>query len=65
MRNLQNLKGASILSKKEQVHIFGGDQVFDGGCLGSCAPCKKNGDCCSTVCAVDQPGCGGGKKCLR
>lgn len=58
------------LSRREMKHVVAGLTAFeDGGeggkCKAACESCSKNSDCCSTVCAGDQPGCGGGNKCLK
>ena len=51
------------LKRDEMRMILGGG--CGQGCIEACKSCSVNSDCCSTVCAQDQPGCGGGKRCLK
>ena len=58
------------LSRREMKHVVAGLAEFeDGGeggkCKTGCESCTYNSECCSTVCASNQPGCGGGDRCLR
>lgn len=59
--SLENLKK---LSRREMRSVMAGSGS-GGTCKTACKSCTYNSECCSTVCASDQPGCGGGKKCLK
>lgn len=52
------------LSRDEMRAVKGGCGI-GGSCKTSCAQCNSNSECCSGVCSGDQPGCGGGNRCLR
>lgn len=64
MKNLSLNSVKAYLTRDEMRTVSGGSGI-GFGCLGSCKECSSNGQCCSTVCAGDQPLCGGGKRCLR
>lgn len=73
MRKTENFNAllmSSKLSRREMKHVVAGLAEFEdegggGKCKANCKSCSTNSECCSTVCANNQPGCGGGWKCLR
>jgi hypothetical protein len=66
--NFDSFLKINKLSRREMKHVVAGLLApEDGGstCKVACTSCSKNSECCSTVCAGNQPGCGGGNKCLK